>query len=47
MKVFLWGLVVVAGGTDAGSWSWRESAEPHVLHNGGTTLLIIYEIDWR
>jgi len=41
------GLVVVAGGTDAGSWSWREPAEPHVLRNGGTTRLIIYEIDWR
>jgi quercetin dioxygenase-like cupin family protein len=35
------------GGTGAGSWSWRESAEPHVLRNGGTTRLIIYEIDWR
>ena len=41
------GLVAVAGGTDAGSWSWREPAEPHVLRNGGTTRLIIYEIDWR
>ena len=35
------------GGTGAGSWSWREPAEPHVLRNGGTTRLIIYEIDWR
>jgi|GEM_PF-580075 len=35
------------GGSGAGSWSWREPAEPHVLRNGGTTRLIIYEIDGR
>jgi hypothetical protein len=35
------------GGTGAGRRSWREPAEPHVLRNGGTTPLIIYEIDWR
>ena len=35
------------GGTGAGSWSWRETAGPHVLRNQGSTPLIIYEIDWR
>lgn len=37
----------VQGGTGAGSWSWRDAPDRHVLRNDGPTRLIIYEIDWR
>ena len=35
------------GGTGAGSWSWREAPDRHVLRNDGPTSLLVYEIDWR
>jgi quercetin dioxygenase-like cupin family protein len=35
------------GGAGAGSWSWREGPYRHRLLNGGTTKLVVYEIDWR
>jgi hypothetical protein len=35
------------GGTGAGSWSWREELDRHVLRNDGSTSLLIFEIDWR
>lgn len=35
------------GGTGAGSWSWREATDRHVLRNGDHSRVIVYEIDWR
>ena len=35
------------GGSGAGSWSWRDTAGPHVLRNDGATRLVVYEVDWR